>query len=93
MQYSRIPINYSIAYHTMFLSKENPNYCVKEFLEYLEKVGHIIPSSIASEVNTEVLRIQDERHRKELMQAINLELVRVGIFRPSMQLRIFFQVS
>jgi hypothetical protein len=76
----------------MFLSKENPNYCVKEFLEYLEKVGHIIPSGIGSEINTEVLRLQDERHRKELMQAINLELVRHSSCRPSTQLRIFFQV-
>lgn len=77
----------------MFLSKENPNYCVKEFLEYLEKVGNIIPSGVGSEINTEVLRLQDEKHRKELMQAINLDLVRLCLFSPSKELRIFFPAS
>jgi hypothetical protein len=63
----------------MSYSKDDPNHCPKEFLEYLEKVGsNNVSSDTSSIINTQVLKLQDERHRRELMQAVNLELVLIA---------------
>lgn len=77
IQYSRVPIYYSLAYHSMSYSKDDPNYCAKEFLEYLKKVGNIVPREVSSLINSQVLKLSDEKRRRELMMAVNLELVTV----------------
>lgn len=73
----------------MSYSKDDPNLCAKEFIEYLEKVGsHLISSETSSKINAQVLKLQEERHRRELMQAVNLELVTSALCRPSKASRI-----
>jgi hypothetical protein len=41
-------------------------------LEYLEKVGNIVTSDVSGAINSAVLRIPDEKVRRDVMQAINL---------------------
>ncbi len=78
-----MPIFYSLAYHSMSYNKDEPNMCAKEFLEYLKKVGNIVTKDVSSQINSEVLRLTDDRQRRELMQAANLELVARFSCRPS----------
>lgn len=80
---SRMPIFYSLAYHSMAFNKDDPNFCAKEFLEYLKKIGNILSKDLSSEINTNVVKIQDEKTKRELMQAFNLELVINFSFRLS----------
>lgn len=64
IKHNRIPIYYSLAYHSMPYHKDDPNHCAKEFLEYLKRVGSVVPSDISSQINARVLKIQDERNRR-----------------------------
>jgi hypothetical protein len=64
-----------MAYHSMSASKDDPNYCAKEFLEYLKKSGNIMNYESSHNINIKIVNIQEERTRRDLMQACNLELV------------------
>jgi len=72
IQFSRLPITYSLAYHSMSYSKDDPNQCSKEFVEYLKKAGCILNKEASSIISNRIVKIQDERCRRELMQACNL---------------------
>lgn len=61
-----------MAYHSMYASKDDPNSCAKEFLEYLRKAGPIMNKETSNSVNTKIVKIQEERTRRDLMQACNL---------------------
>jgi hypothetical protein len=56
----------------MSYSKDDPNICAKEFVEHLKKSGCIINRDASTQINNRICKIQDERHRRELMQAVNL---------------------
>jgi len=43
----------------MSFNKDDPNYCAKDFLEYLKKVGNIVTKDVSSHINTQVLKIED----------------------------------
>jgi len=64
IKYTKVPILYSYAYHAMHYSKEDPNECAKEFLDYLRKVGTNtgISKDAANQVNGMILRVQDQKH-------------------------------
>jgi hypothetical protein len=88
-----VPIFYSLAYHSMSYTKDDPNMCAKEFIEYLKKVGNIVTKEVSGQINGEVLRLTDDRHRRELMQAANLELVPRPPCRPSKAWKISSPIS
>ena len=81
-----------MAYHSMSASKDDPNSCVKEFLEYLRKSGHMMSKEISNSVNTKIVKIQEERTKRDLMQACNLELVNNYLFSLSILPNSSFQV-
>jgi hypothetical protein len=58
----------------MSYSKDDPNQCSKEFVEYLKKAGCILNKEASTFISNRIVKIQDERCRRELMQACNLEL-------------------
>lgn len=82
-QHNRIPIYYSLAYHSLSFTKDDPNYCAKDFIDYLKKVGNIVPREESQAVSTQVLKVKDDRSQRELMQAVNLELVTPPPLSPS----------
>jgi hypothetical protein len=43
----------------MSFNKDDPNYCAKEFLEYLKKVGNIVSKDVSSQINQQVLKVED----------------------------------
>ena len=73
----------------MSYSKDDPNQCAKDFMEHLRRVGCIIGKETSSNINNRILKIQDEKTRRELNQACNLELVLLPLPRPSTPLRSF----
>jgi hypothetical protein len=56
----------------MSASKDDPNSCVKDFVEYLRKAGPIMNGESSNKVNTQIVKISEERTRRDLMQACNL---------------------
>jgi len=77
----------------MSASKDDPNSCSKEFLEYLSKAGPKLSRETSNSVNTKIVKIQEERTKRELMQACNLGLVDNFLFSqyrlPSSSFQVF----
>jgi hypothetical protein len=69
-----------MAYHSMSASKEDPNSFAKEFIDYFKKAGPIMSKETSNSVNTKIIKIQEERTIRELMQACNLQTVKKIVF-------------
>ena len=76
----------------MSYTHDDPNHCAKEFMEHLKRIGCIVSKEVSNNINTRILVIKDERTRRELNQACNLELVINWIFRLLKQLMICFLI-
>jgi hypothetical protein len=46
-----MPIFYSLAYHSLSFTKDDPNIVAREFIDYIRKTNKIINKDLAKDIN------------------------------------------